>query len=491
VEDNNFSSLKDKKLGLVMYSFLSMAIIAPLAMIVGNASGSVTYAGMAAPLIPIVGAIFILFASLPIFEYTRFIPFAGGYYGLAELGFGKAVGKWVALGYIGSEVFASGILQASFIPFVVFTTVQLLYGVLLPQWLFFVIMILVLVWGYLSTLRNVRMTFQFIVGIVITEILLVVIFSIAGLSTVHTLSLAPFSISSSPTGFSGLFLGVILTGFLFYGGYGTSIPYSEEGNSQKTMWKALLIGILVTAIIGVLGMYAEVEIIGASKIGTIASSVNPAVTAFYPIVGQVGIWVLIVDYVLAIMIVATGMLGAGARVIYAMSRDNFFPKKINEIGSRLDTKRNVPSGGALIMFVLNLITSLIISSLIFYEYGYYNGMFYIPFLTGSIFVAMWYFHHIVPDLAMMRALPKKFKRKLTTPRNLFVSVISPLGGAAIFTYAFIEGYSTLVEPYTAGLVFVILTMILLAVWVVIKHHRGTLGRSFVEEKQLRLLEESK
>ena len=293
-----------------MYSFLSMAIIAPLAMIVGNAAGSVTYAGMAAPLIPIVGAIFILFASLPIFEYTRLIPFAGGYYGLAELGFGKAVGKWVALGYIGSEVFASGILQASFIPFVVFTTVQLLYGVLLPQWLYFVIMILVLIWGYVSTLRNVRMTFQFIVGVVITEVLIVAVFSIAGLSTVHQLSLSPFSISSSPTGFSGLFLGVILTGFLFYGGYGTSIPYSEEGSSKKTMWKALLIGILVTAVVGVLGMYAEVEIIGASKIGTIASSVNPAVTAFYPIVGPIGIWVLIVDYVLAIMIVATGMLGA-------------------------------------------------------------------------------------------------------------------------------------------------------------------------------------
>ena len=489
MENNNFSSLKNKKLGLMAYSFLSMAIIAPLAMIVGNAAGSVTYAGMAAPLIPIVGAIFILFASLPIFEYTRLIPFAGGYYGLAELGFGKAVGKWVALGYLGSEVFASGVLQASFIPFVVFTTVQLLYNVLLPQWLYFVILLLVLVWGYVSTLRNVRMTFQFIIAVVVTELLIVIAFSLAGLNTVQHLSLAPFSVSSSPTGFSGLFLGVVLTGFLFYGGYGTSIPYSEEGSSRQTMWKALLIGILVTAAVGVLGMYAEVSIIGPSKIGTIASSVNPAVTAFYSIVGPVGIWILIIDYVLAIMIVATGMLGAGARVIYSLSRDGFFPGKINQIGSKLDAKRNVPTGASLMMFVLNVVTSLIVASIIFYEYGYYNGMFYIPFLTGSIFVAMWYFHHIVPDLAMIRALPRKFKRKLTTPRNFFISVVSPLGGAAIFIYAFIEGYSTLAEPYTAGLAFVVIVMLVFAIWVAAKHFRGTLGRSFIEEEQLKHIDE--
>lgn len=486
VEESEFKALKDKKLGLVSYAFLAMAIIAPLAMIVGNAAGSVTYAGMAAPLIPIIGAIFILFASVPIFEYTRYIPFAGGYYGLAELGFGKAAGKWVALSYIASEVFASGVLQAGFIPFVVFTTVDLIYGVLLPIWLFFIIMILVLVWGYVSTLRNVRMTFNLIIGIVLSEIIIVIIFSALGLNAASSsLSLAPFSIGSSPTGFSGLFLGVILTGFLFYGGYGTSIPYSEEGGSSRsTLWRSLVIGIVVTAIIGVIGMYAEVSLIGASNIGSFASSVNPAVTAFYPIVGPIGIWILIVDYILAIMMVSTGMLGSGARVIYSLGRDKFFGKKVNAYATKLDEKRNVPSGASFIMFVMNLIVALILASLMFYFYGYYNGMFFIPFLSGSIFVAMWYFHHIIPDLAMMRALPLKFKKKLTTPRNFLVSVVSPLGGAAIFIYAFYEGYSTLVEPYAAGLVLVFLIIVVLTIWVALKQHNGTLGRSFVEEKQL-------
>lgn len=486
VGKNKFKALKNKKLGVVSYAFLSMAIISPLAMIVGNASGAVSYAGMAAPLIPIIGAIFILFASVPILEYTRYVRFAGGYYGLAELGFGKAAGKWVALGYLASEVFASGVLQASFIPFVLFTTADILYGVLLPMWLYFVIMILVLVWGYISTLKNVRMTFNIIIGVVASEIAFVIIFSLIGLNAASShLSLAPFSAASSPTGYSGLFLGVILSGFLFYSGYGTVLPYSEEGGSAKsTVWKSLVIGIVVTAIIGAMGMYAEVSLIGPSKIGLIASATNPAVTAFYSLVGPIGIWILIADYTLAIMVVSTGMFGSGARVMYSLARDGFFGKKINDYATKLDEKRNIPTGASFIMFVLDLIIALILASLMFYYYGYYNGMFFVPFLAGSIFVAMWYFHHIVPDLAMWRALPRKFKQKLTTPRNFLISVVSPLGGAAIFIYAFYEGYSSLTEPYTAGLVFVILIMIVFVIWVAVKQHNGTLGRSFVEEEQL-------
>ncbi|MEM3829610.1 MAG: hypothetical protein QXP36_10410 [Conexivisphaerales archaeon] len=45
----------------------------------------------------ILGFILFLLVSLPIFEYTKLTSFAGGYYGLAELGFGKAVGKFTSL----------------------------------------------------------------------------------------------------------------------------------------------------------------------------------------------------------------------------------------------------------------------------------------------------------------------------------------------------------------------------------------------------------
>jgi len=478
------NALKNKNLGLIEYTFLSMAIIAPLAMIVGNASGAVSYAGMAAPLIPLIGAIFILFASLPILEYSRFLPFAGGYYGLAELGFGKAAGKWVALGYLASEIIASGVLQAGFIPFILFTSIQLVYHILLPMWLYYVIMVLILIWGFLSTIWNVRTSFKFIIYVVASELVIVILYSIIGLAYVFPhWTITPFLPSSSPTGWSGLFLGVVLAGFLFYGGYGTSLPFSEEGKSRETMWKALLLGIVISAVVGILGMYSEVVLIGPSNISTLASSVNPAVTAFFPLLGYIGVWILLIDYVFTIMIVSTGMMSAGARILYALGRDGFFDKKTNEKITKLDVK-NIPRNAAIVVFILDFIVSIVLSALMFYLYGYYSGMFYVPFLAGSMFVAAWYFHHIVPDLAMMRALPKKFKQKLTTPRNLFISVISPLAGAAIFIYSFYEGYSSLTEPYLGGLIVILLMMVIFAIWVGIKQKRGTLGRSFIDEALL-------
>ncbi len=45
----------------------------------------------------ILGIILFLIISLFIIEYTRLVPFAGGYYGLAELEFGNAAGKFTEL----------------------------------------------------------------------------------------------------------------------------------------------------------------------------------------------------------------------------------------------------------------------------------------------------------------------------------------------------------------------------------------------------------
>ncbi len=45
----------------------------------------------------ILGYVLFVLVSFPILEYTRIAPFAGGYYGLAELGFGKAFGKFTSL----------------------------------------------------------------------------------------------------------------------------------------------------------------------------------------------------------------------------------------------------------------------------------------------------------------------------------------------------------------------------------------------------------
>lgn len=62
-----------------------------------TAGGFIGTAGSAAIYVGVLGVAVVVLVSLPILEYTRLVKFSGGYYGLAELGFGKAVGKYTAL----------------------------------------------------------------------------------------------------------------------------------------------------------------------------------------------------------------------------------------------------------------------------------------------------------------------------------------------------------------------------------------------------------
>lgn len=479
------SGLKNKNISLLALTALSMAIIAPIAMAIGNSSAAATYAGFAMPLIPIIGIIFILFASAPVLEYTKYIAFAGGYYGLAELGFGKAVSKWVGVGNLVTEIIGSGVLQSTFVPFVIITSVLSAFGILLPIWVYFILVISIIGWGYFTTVRNIKLTTSFIVGVVFAEIIITVGASLYTLFILprSDLTLGPFLISSSPTGIKGIMLGVILTGFLFFSGYGTGLSYSEEAKlPKKTIWRSIILAILISGIVGVVAMYTEAVAIGKTSITTVASSLDPAVIAFEPHIGPVFMAIFIAVFVVGIMAVTTGLFGAAARLTYSLSRDNFFGGKIGKYCSELDTKYNNPVHAANVILPINVLSTLFAALLMIHIYGYLNGIFNVYFLAGSMFVAFWYVHHIVPDLAMIRALPKKFGQRLTQPWNFFVSIICPIAGAIILIYSFVEGYSSLTEPYFGGLLFVIFSFIAIAVYVIIKYFRKTLGESFIDEK---------
>lgn len=479
------NNLKNKNISLTALTALSMAIIAPIAMAIGNSSGAATYAGFAMPLIPIIGIIFILFASAPVLEYTKYISFAGGYYGLAELGFGRVVSKWVGVGNLVTELIGSGVLQSTFVPFVIITSVFSAFGILLPIWLYFILVIAIIGWGYFTTVRNIRLTTSFIISVVFAEIIITLGASLYTLFVLprYDLTLAPFLISSSPTGIRGIMLGVILTGFLFFSGYGTGLSYSEEAKlPKKTIWRSIILAILISGIVGVIAMYTEAVAIGKTSISTLVSSLDPAVIAFEPHIGPIFMGIFIAIFVVGIMAVTTGLFGAAARLTYSLSRDNFFSGKIGKYCSELDPKHNNPVHAANVILPINIFSTLFAALLMIHIYGYLSGIFNVYFLAGSMFVAFWYVHHIIPDIAMMRALPRKFGQKLTKPWNFFVSIICPIAGAIILIYSFVEGYSALTEPYFGGLIFVLVSLAAIAVYVVIKYFKNTIGESFIDEK---------
>lgn len=88
--------LNKGSISLIGLTFITIAgvlpIIAPI-----EVAAFISDAGGAAIWPVILGYLLFLAVSLPILEYTRLVSFSGGYYGLAEIGFGKTVGKFTAL----------------------------------------------------------------------------------------------------------------------------------------------------------------------------------------------------------------------------------------------------------------------------------------------------------------------------------------------------------------------------------------------------------
>jgi amino acid transporter len=474
-------SFKQSNLSMWYLFAFSAALMAPIVMAIGNAGAAVVYAGFAAPLIPIIGAVLVLFVSVPILEYARYTKFSGGYYGLAELGFGKAVGKFVALlNYL--YYFIIYVAIATALPFGVITTIYYVTGYLMPEWTFLLMAVIILIWGYLQTVFNVKIAAKVVLLAVVTQIVVLLIYSLYVISKTPYNSTAAFNPANSIGGFHGLFLGAILAGFLFYLGYGTSLFFSEEGKAPfKTVWKSIVIAILVTGGIGILAIYSEVAGIGLANSASLASDLNPGAVIYGKYMGPVAVYILLAVFVFAQLGTETSATMAGARLAFSLSRDDFFSGKFGKFNGRLHPKYDTPANAATVIFIGSLVITFVEAGVIFHYFGYYNGVFDSYFLAGSMAVAIWFIHHIIPDLGMIRALPKYFKQKLSRPRNIFVALIAPLTGTAILIYSFYEGYSSLTEPYFGGFITVLVLVFLSIVFVSVKARKGTLGHSFIEE----------
>jgi len=468
------NGLSKNKVGLWAMAFLTVAAIYPMAMAVSNASAAVTYGGFAAPLIPIIGAILILLATVPILEYSRIASFAGGYYGLAELGFGKAVGKFVGLDNL-MYFFAFDVLTSTAFAYVMYTSLSYMFSYALPSWLFILISILFMIAMFLVTVLDLSISLKAVIISGVAQVIILVVYSLIVIAKTPYNSALAFSFSSAPGGASGLFLGVILAGFLFYTGYGVPLFFSEEGKAPfKDVWKAIVLGVAIPTIVGVLTIYAEVAAVGLPHAANLQGDLSPGLAAFTPYLGLPAAFLFFL-----VALVGQGFGGfvpgmTTARLLYSMGRDNFMGGKFLSKVS----KKGIPVNAAVVNLVIGLAATVIDEVVMIHYYGLTEGVFDALFLAGSMAVAFWFIHHIIPDVSLAFYLHRK-KQKLTTPRNLLTAVIAPAGAIALFVYSFYEGYSSLPEPYFGGLIFVFVSSLIMAVYVVIKYFRKSLGSSYI------------
>ncbi len=468
------TSLNKKQLGLWTLVALSMGSIYPLAFAVSNGAGAVVYAGFAAPVVPLFAALAILLVSVPALLFSKHVSFAGGYYGFAEKGFGLATGRYVALVNLLYYILMD-VVSVVAVSYILSTALSALYGYTLPLYLYIIIALAATVLMFVFTVFNIKVSGKSVLIVVALQILIVLIFSFITIARTPYNSIQAFNVSKAPAGITGVMFAAVTAGFLFFTGYGAPFYFAEETKtSEKTVWKSVILSVIILTAVSVIATYAEVAAVGISNSSSLANDWNPAVVAFGTYVGSVGTLIF-----LAIALtgqVWAGIIGgmSGARLIYAMGRDKFlFPSSF----AKTHTKYKTPVVAALFELIVTSIIAVIAPIALVTVYGYSLGIFYSLFLFGALTTFMWILQHLIVDAASVPFFKKLYKK--LTPKVLMGTLVPTLAAGALFIYADITAYVGIGEPYLGGLVVIILFLVVFLIYIAYLRANKKLGSSML------------
>ena len=354
---------------------------------------------------------------------------------------------------------------------------DLITGVMAPLWVFFAIVIVTLVAQYLGSILRVENLGRVVAYSSIIQIAVVIVASVYVILKTPYNSFIFLNPTSGPGGFSGIALGASIAGFLTFTGYGSPLFYSEEGKaSWSTVWKSVIVGLVISVAVGSIAVYAEVAAL--SNISYVASSPIPLLTAFGPYFGTIGLLFFWAMWIPTFYLGMPGMSAAQNRLVYSMVRDNFI--KIKWLG-KLDEK-GTPKNAGLFNFAIGVVITIVIGIVLIQVYGYnINTLFYLAFSPFTTAVIVWYFHHIIPELGLYRAY-RKYKIKVSLARKITLGIIVPIVATIVFLYAFYEGIiSDLAEPYFAFVLMGFVALMIDAVYIVIKAIKKEQGKSVIAD----------
>ncbi len=452
-----------------------IAGILPIGAILGSLSAT---AGYASPFVFIAILGIVVLITIPILEYTRLAKFAGGYYGAAELGFGKATGKFVATtNYV--YYLAWQVANATFVGSLIAVGYYAIYGTYPPVYVYFLVGSLALLIPLIASLLNVKkvsaiVTYMTIAGFVLNFVALGLL-----LSHAHYFSLQQFNPSFAPGGLKGALFSMVVYGFFTYAGYGFLLFYTEEGKQPfKNTWKAALIALATATVLSVVMSFAINAVFGPVRIITAIQFPQPGLLLFVKWLGAAGELFIVGFLIMLVVFSFASGVGAQGRIMYTLCRDGFVK---NRWLGRLN-KNQVPSNNMIFNFIITLAAFLSLGVLFIPTYGYFKSIFYMSYVPSTVATIFWYYHHIIPDLSLS-AFFRRHRISLLKPRTFIISLLIPIVSAIIIIYSVYEAIiADTVEPFFAGVVLALVISLMVLIWVAYRHLTGTIGVSSVEER---------
>jgi APA family basic amino acid/polyamine antiporter len=269
-------------------------------------------------------AIYALLGVSCVLELSLSIPKAGSWYGYAERAFGRYIGFLVGLTSWLGTVTALGFGSYTFSEYLI-----LIFPALSPYLVYCAIGILALLWFFhqLGVVMAGKSQ-EWLSGIKAFALLIFI-----GICFLHGDGGVFIEHTQAPSGLplkTGI-MTALLSIFYAFDGWHTASYFTEENKEpEKSMPKAMFIGVIIVAVIYLL---INVGILYSLPLETLSTSKLAAADAMKLIFGaDMGRWIT-VFLMLSILGILNTQVMFAPRVIYSMSRDGLFFKQVEKVNA--------------------------------------------------------------------------------------------------------------------------------------------------------------
>ncbi|MDQ2754972.1 MAG: APC family permease [Actinomycetota bacterium] len=312
---------------------LSAAAMAPVLAVVLNAPAAASAAGGALPLSFLIAFIAAALVGNTVVQFARRLPSAGSFYTFNSQGLGPAAGFFTGwLFWIGYAVLAPGLFSAfgAFVQDYIAST----FGVEIQWWLFS-LAAMALILGL--SLRSIKASVNLDLTLLAIEVVIFLVLAAIAISTAGPGNTgAVFLPSMSPTGFTGVGLGVVF-GLLSFIGFDAAATLGEEARNPKRSIPLAIAGALgAVGAFYVLVMYALTagyRVDDPQQMTTFLKDTNPFVT----MAGHVAPWIVQPVEIAAIFGIFSCFLAihnTTVRVMFSMGRDRILPGTLGQVHER-------------------------------------------------------------------------------------------------------------------------------------------------------------
>ncbi len=457
--ETNKKTLKSNQIGLFGLMFQGLGGIAPIGIFFALI-GAAEFAYGAMALVFVVGLAGALLSANTVYQYSKYIASAKGYYGYVQHGLGKPISAFTSYTY----VFYAAANAAGLVLFYLFgfsSSINEVFHINIPWWLgiFYItiIMVVVIIGMYLGIKPSVKT--MVILGL--AQIIVLAVISSVFVVKAPDNSFKPFT---PYVGASGIFLGFTAIGYLGYSGYGTILSLGEEAKLPRRNMKLAIIGIFIlSAFAWIYASYATTVAWGISDMSSFVSAVVPAVILSSKYVGFVGTAVMVLLYDIAAYTLINAFLTSGSRVIFAMSRD----KLIHEKFSRVSEKRGSPTMGIALIVGITVIMATITTIILTIAYGLTTGIVDAYIFLGVLTTLAALSVHGITSISLMFSGKSK-KLGTINLMKYFTWFIIPLGAIILTLIAVYYSLLGIAFPFEAAPIIFVIFWIALGVYIYIK-----------------------